>query len=132
MHSDCIKRIRLVSSPYASSGNNIIIQNQEQYSRDLQEVFSQFATGVRYFTDYVDEFNIDDIWGFVLAGEAPKSAFSVLRDAIVEVFPDHEHLIRDSIDPAFVGAVGAARWNTKESEKPPFCKVIRQPNIYFE
>lgn len=48
--------------------------------------------------------------GLILSGEGPKLDFEYLRQGMIAVDPDYADKIRDSIDPAFVGAVGAAKW----------------------
>jgi hypothetical protein len=48
--------------------------------------------------------------GLILSGEGPRSDFEYLREGIITAVPEHADKICDSIDPAFVGAVGAAKW----------------------
>lgn len=48
--------------------------------------------------------------GLIFSGEGPWSDFQDLREGIVTAVPELADKICDSIDPAFVGAVGAAKW----------------------
>lgn len=48
--------------------------------------------------------------GLILSGEGPRSDFEYLRQGFIAAIPEDSKKIRDSIDPAFVGAVGAAKW----------------------
>lgn len=48
----------------------------------------------------------------VFIGDAPSHAFRRLRDIVLGIFPNAEDMIRSSIEPRYVGAVGAARWAT--------------------
>ncbi|KAJ5369061.1 uncharacterized protein N7496_008821 [Penicillium cataractarum] len=48
--------------------------------------------------------------GLILSGEGPQLDFKYLRESIAAAVPDHADKICDSIDPTFVGAVGAAKW----------------------
>lgn len=48
--------------------------------------------------------------GLILSGEGPRSDFQYMRESIAAAVPDHKDKICDSIDLAFVGAVGAAKW----------------------
>lgn len=48
----------------------------------------------------------------VFVGDAPSHAFQRLHDIISDIFPNAEDLVRSSIEPRHLGAVGAARWAT--------------------
>ena len=50
-----------------------------------------------------------DVRAIVLSGEASQTAFEELRSAIREVLPQLQEKVRDTIDPLFVPAIGAAR-----------------------
>lgn len=46
----------------------------------------------------------------ILSGEGPRSDFQHLRERMATASPDHADKICDISNPAFVGAVGAAKW----------------------
>ncbi|PQE05075.1 vitamin H transporter protein [Rutstroemia sp. NJR-2017a BVV2] len=53
---------------------------------------------------------LEDFRYVIFSGTAPQSEFQKLRESIIEAVPEFsDRFIKDSIDPEWVGAVGAAR-----------------------
>ncbi|PQE30190.1 vitamin H transporter protein [Rutstroemia sp. NJR-2017a WRK4] len=53
---------------------------------------------------------LEDFRYIIFSGTAPQSEFQKLRESIIEAIPEFsDRFIKDSIDPEWVGAVGAAR-----------------------
>ncbi|KAH8705210.1 hypothetical protein BGW36DRAFT_367085 [Talaromyces proteolyticus] len=66
----------------------------------------------------------DDLRAIVFSGDAAKSRFQELRNEIIRAMPEHATRIRDSIDPALVGAIGAAEWAKLQVQNPKILKDI--------
>ncbi|EFE45025.1 hypothetical protein TRV_00187 [Trichophyton verrucosum HKI 0517] len=81
----------------------LLDNNLDEYRLELQ-------SAIQDFKDRVSVVYIDSVGEIVMSGEAPKPAFEIIRDAIAAVLPHHVGMIRDSIDPLFTDAVGAAEF----------------------
>ncbi|KAK2734526.1 hypothetical protein FQN55_002637 [Onygenales sp. PD_40] len=53
-----------------------------------------------------------------------KKTIANIRDAVEAALPEHKGKIRDTIDPHFVGAVGAAQWAKRQVLQPEILKDI--------
>ncbi|KAL9623569.1 MAG: hypothetical protein Q9160_002250 [Pyrenula sp. 1 TL-2023] len=54
--------------------------------------------------------DIEDLRAIILSGDAPPTAFENIRTIVVDLLPGQVDKIRDTLDPLYVGAVGAAQW----------------------
>jgi hypothetical protein len=54
----------------------------------------------------------------VFGGDAPSQTFEMLRTIVSDVLPGQVGLIRDTIDPLYVGAIGAAEWAKLQVQNP--------------
>jgi hypothetical protein len=70
---------------------------------------------------------LNELGAIIISGEnSPDSpSFSRIRDIATRVFPDHQDKIRDTIDPHYVGAVGAAQRARHFIEDP---SMLEDPN----
>jgi hypothetical protein len=60
----------------------------------------------------------------VLSGEAPPAVLKNTRQAIQEALPDQlQHLLRDQVDPVFIGAIGAAHRARKHVHDPELLNI---------
>lgn len=50
--------------------------------------------------------------GLILSGEGPRSESKYPRKGMAGAVPGHADKVCDTINPAFVGAVGVAKWAT--------------------
>lgn len=64
------------------------------------------------------QLHFDLLKAIIISGEAPKAVCENVRHTIAGLFPNHEHRILDSIDPNWVGAVGAAQLAKAQIEYP--------------
>ncbi|EZF22951.1 hypothetical protein H100_04440 [Trichophyton rubrum MR850] len=81
----------------------LLDNNLDEYRLELQSAIQDFKD--RDSLGY-----IESVGEIVISGEAPKPAFEIFRDAIAAVLTHHVGMIRDSIDPLFTEAVGAAEF----------------------
>ncbi|OAL69376.1 hypothetical protein A7D00_6495 [Trichophyton violaceum] len=81
----------------------LLDNNLDEYRLELQSAIQDFKD--RDSLGY-----IESVGEIVMSGEVPKPAFEIFRDAIAAVLPHHVGMIRDSIDPLFTDAVGAAEF----------------------
>ena len=61
---------------------------------------------------------LDFLRAIIISGDAPRRSIEKIRTIVEEVFRGHKEKIHDSIDPSFVGAVGAALLAKFYSEHP--------------
>lgn len=76
----------------------------------MDEYRLELQSAIQDFKDRDSLGYIESVGEIVMSGEAPKPAFEIIRDAIATVLPHHVGMIRDSIDPLFTDAVGAAEF----------------------
>lgn len=60
-----------------------------------------------------------------MSGEAPTWLWEGVRYAVAESFPQNQHRILDFIEPAWVGAVGAAQLAKAQIESPDKLDVMQ-------
>ena len=66
----------------------------------------------------------DFLRAIILSGETAEPLMKELRAAVAEAFPGHKDKIRDSIDPLYVGAAGAAYQARQFALHPDLLKDI--------
>lgn len=76
----------------------------------MDEYRLELQSAIQDFKDRDSLGYIESVGEIVISGEAPKPAFEIFRDAIAAVLTHHVGMIRDSIDPLFTEAVGAAEF----------------------
>ena len=84
------------------------------YSEDVQKVFQEFRGA--YFATF-------DFWDYgahvravVLSGDASKGGMDEMRRSLAQAWPEqYKNRFKDSIDPLYVGAAGAARMGQIEA-----------------
>ena len=89
--------------------NRIDAVGQDHFDFDkirsaLNELITSYFDGLKPRHD-----RLDYLRAIVLSGDVSDRAMGKLRGIIEDVFPGHKGKIHDSINPSFVGAVGAAR-----------------------
>ncbi|KAI0008093.1 hypothetical protein F4779DRAFT_642234 [Xylariaceae sp. FL0662B] len=73
---------------------------------------------------------IRDLRAIVFGGEAPSYAFQSIRNIITDLLPNQVDKIRDTIDPLYVGAFGAAEWAKRQVEDPRILKDIETVTLF--
>ncbi|PGH15968.1 hypothetical protein AJ79_02135 [Helicocarpus griseus UAMH5409] len=89
----------------------------DEYRDEVRHAIQAFVK--RSFPE-PDDSGLAFLRAVVISGEAPRPAFSNVHDAIINTLPNHK--IYDSIDPLFVGAVGAAQWAKLHVLRPELLK----------
>ncbi|KAK2808690.1 hypothetical protein FQN50_004555 [Emmonsiellopsis sp. PD_5] len=102
---------------------NTSIQSPGRYQNEYQNVIQDFIAKHFPKSDTYDYFQ--DLRAIMLGGEAPRELFANIRDAVEAALPEHKGKIRDTIDPHFVGAVGAAQWAKRQVLQPEILKEIQ-------
>ncbi|KAK2772520.1 hypothetical protein FQN53_004607 [Emmonsiellopsis sp. PD_33] len=95
-------RLKNLGAKVLESENHIPGGYQNEYQNAIQDFISKHFRK----SDTNDYFQ--DLRAIMIGGEAPRKLFTNIRDAVEAALPEHKGKIRDTIDPHFVGAVGAA------------------------
>ncbi|KAF3480697.1 uncharacterized protein GIQ15_06044 [Arthroderma uncinatum] len=109
---DSVRLYKLGAKRLESSEDSL-----EKYQHEIQGAIQNFKdkNSVR-IANYST--TVELILAIVMSGDAPRPAFLNIRDAITAVLPEHRAKIRDSVDPLFTEAVGAAHWAKLQALKP--------------
>ena len=84
----------------------------EGFKQALQELIAGYLPTTPSF-DYRAHFH-----AIILSGEASSKAMSEIREAITSAIPNLQDKLQDSIEPLYVGAVGAACWARQQVLHP--------------
>jgi hypothetical protein len=90
----------------------------EGFKQALQELVAGYLPTTPSF-DYRAHFH-----AIILSGEAPPKAMSEVRGAITSAIPSIQDKLQDSIEPLYVGAVGAACWARQQVLHPALLQDI--------
>lgn len=66
----------------------------------------------------------EDLRAIVVSGDSPLQSFQDIRKIIVNALPGQAGKIKDTINPLYVGAVGAAEWAKRQVQDPKILKDI--------
>lgn len=91
---------------------------RETHFREVRDALQAFMVEAHLTPDHPHKWNA--IRAIVISGEAPESAFGDLLRWIPTVLGEHQDKIRSSIDPWYVGAVGAAQRGRYQMLTPSF------------
>ncbi|RYP05936.1 hypothetical protein DL765_009677 [Monosporascus sp. GIB2] len=97
-------------------------QDIESYWRIVRAEVQDFVQD--YFLEPDSNAYIEDVRAIVLSGDAPPEAFHNIRDIVVGILPGQVDKIRDTIDPLYAGAVGAAEWAKFQALHPEIVKEL--------
>ena len=84
----------------------------EGFKQALEEFVAGYLPTTPFF-DYRAHF-----YAIILSGEASPKAMSEIREAIASALPSLQDKLQDSIEPLYVGAVGAACWARQQVLHP--------------
>jgi hypothetical protein len=90
----------------------------EGFKQALQELVAEYLPTTPSF-DYRQHFH-----AIILSGEASPEAMSEIREAITSAIPNLQDKLQDSIEPLYVGAVGAACWARQQVLHPALLQDI--------
>jgi hypothetical protein len=68
--------------------------------------------------------DVKHLHAIVFSGDAPPALIQRIRNIITDLLPGQAEKVRDSIDPLYVGAIGAAEWAKRQAEDP---KIMKDP-----
>ncbi|KAK2804951.1 hypothetical protein FQN51_001044 [Onygenales sp. PD_10] len=111
-------RLKNLGVKVLESESHILGGYQNEYQNAIQDFISKHFRK----SDAYDYFQ--DPRAIMIGGEAPRKLFANIRDAVEAALPEHKGKIRDTIDPHFVGAVGAAQWAKRQVLQPEILKDI--------
>lgn len=94
----------LLSLPERNGVHDSTAGKYEGFKQALHELVAGYLPTTPFF-DYRAHF-----YAIILSGEASPKAMSEIREAIASALPSLQDKLQDSIEPLYVGAVGAACW----------------------
>jgi len=107
------------------------------YWGEIRKEFENFVA--KHFDPQNAEDLADEhLRAIVLNGDAPIQAFHRIRNVVVKVLPASTDKVRDTIDPLYVGAVGAAEWAKLQVRIPRMLRdttaqtIIHDPPAHVE
>lgn len=81
----------------------------QECAQKLNELGISFEETIETFRSLQD---MTRLKGLILSGEGPRSESKYPRKGMAGAVPGHADKVCDTINPAFVGAVGVAKWAT--------------------
>ena len=109
------------------SQRTLFLEKRQKHYKAIEEKIIIF---MEEHQKALEGFNrLDDLRAIILSGDASPSAFESLKSAITTAAGRHKDKIRDSIDPLYVGAIGAGERGRHQSLTPGFLESQIDTNI---
>ncbi|KAJ5669046.1 hypothetical protein N7462_010116 [Penicillium macrosclerotiorum] len=96
--------MRILSRHYLAVRMGMTEQERDERYDEFRENQAEMLEGVAFLKD------MSTLKGIIITGEGPEWAMKRLQNSITLAAPDYANKIQGFIDPAFAGAVGAAKW----------------------
>lgn len=99
--------------------------SKQKHYKDVQDALQAILEDHGYISETDKEWNFTR--AIVISGDAPSHAFDDLSDSYSPVFGEHNDKIRHSLNPFYVGAIGAARRGRHQMVTPGFLDDMDAP-----